>query len=605
CGRPAVLSGIVSGLEANVGQWPWQVSIRQGLSHVCAASLISKQWVLTLASCFRSKDTRKYEVLVGSLQVSGYQGSKTTIIPVSRIIPYPDVQGHASSAIAVAELARPLSFSPLVLPICLPTSAVQLKNATSCWVTGWDNSGIFQSMTPPYTLKELKVHLIDLQTCKKYQKESLLRGVEPISEAMICSRFPVGQPDACILRIPSHRHLSRPHLRGDPLMCRVKDFWVLAGVMSWGSNCIGIDEPGVFTNISFYKSWIEKSAVSHADLSATPRDRAPLLSEPSNLPWAAATVPTTHPSLPPEAKAPDTLPSWTAGGTSSPVPLLGPTAALLKSGLFSSWPGRGSEGQDKRTFTFLSPLPLVCGRPVYSGRVVGGKDAAATRWPWQVSLQLSNSHVCGGSLLSDRWIVTAAHCLQMTRIPFLYTVQLGSVDRDNLDEGVILRVSRIVIHPTYSNVSGDIALLRLFSRVTYSSSILPICLSNVKKKRLIIPDSCWVTGWGKLKEEDADYPTILQEAEVPIIKHQKCENIYNPLGSFLPQIQPVIMETMICAGDVKKGKDTCQGDSGGPLACHIDGIWILIGLSSWGRGCGISFPGIYTNVTYYQKWIMS
>uniref|UniRef100_A0A8B9XH89 Peptidase S1 domain-containing protein n=1 Tax=Bos mutus grunniens TaxID=30521 RepID=A0A8B9XH89_BOSMU len=274
CGRPAVLSGIVSGLEANVGQWPWQVSIRQGLSHVCAASLISKQWVLTLASCFRQGSSH-LKIILTEMNVSGYQGSKTTIIPVSRIIPYPDVQGHASSAIAVAELARPLSFSPLVLPICLPTSAVQLKNATSCWVTGWDNSGIFQyedkqlclfdltAMTPPYTLKELKVHLIDLQTCKKYQKESLLRGVEPISEAMICSRFPVGQPDACILRIPSHR--------GDPLMCRVKDFWVLAGVMSWGSNCIGIDEPGVFTNISFYKSWIEKSAISHADLSATPR----------------------------------------------------------------------------------------------------------------------------------------------------------------------------------------------------------------------------------------------------------------------------------------------------------------------------------------------
>lgn len=71
------------------------------------------------------------------------------------------------------------------------------------------------------------------------------------------------------------------------------------------------------------------------------RDRVPLLSEPSNLPWAAATVSTTHLSPRPEAKAPDTLPPWTAGGTSSPVPLLGPTAALLKSGLFSSWPGWG------------------------------------------------------------------------------------------------------------------------------------------------------------------------------------------------------------------------------------------------------------------------
>uniref|UniRef100_A0A8C6E5R9 Serine protease 48 n=1 Tax=Moschus moschiferus TaxID=68415 RepID=A0A8C6E5R9_MOSMO len=282
-----------------------------------------------------------------------------------------------------------------------------------------------------------------------------------------------------------------------------------------------------------------------------------------------------------------------------------------------------SKEQDNRTFTFLSPLSLVCGRPVYSGRVVGGKDAAATRWPWQVSLKLSNSHICGGSLVSDRWIVTAAHCLQimsfiLTWIPFFYTVWLGSIDMDNLDEGVIHRVSRIVIHPTYSNVSGDIALLRLFSRVTYSSSILPICLSNVKKKQLIIPDSCWVTGWGKLKEEGENshnkgvtlnhplfYINYLQEAEVPIIEHQKCENIYNPLGSFLPQIQPVIEETMICAGDLNKGKDTCQGDSAGPLACHIDGIWILIGLSSWGTGCGLSFPGVYTNVTYYQKWITS
>ncbi|XP_065761129.1 serine protease 48 [Muntiacus reevesi] len=250
-------------------------------------------------------------------------------------------------------------------------------------------------------------------------------------------------------------------------------------------------------------------------------------------------------------------------------------------------------------------LQSVCGRPVHSGRVVGGKDAAAMRWPWQVSLKFSNFHVCGGSLISDRWIVTAAHCLQMTWIPFLYTVWLGSIDINNLGEGVIHHVSRMVIHPIYNNASGDIALLRLFTRVTYRSSILPICLSHVRKKQLIVPGSCWVTGWGKLREGDANNPTTLQEAEVPIIEHQKCENIYNPLAPFLPQAQPVIEESMVCAGDLNKGKDTCQGDSGGPLACQIDGIWILIGLSSWGMGCGTSFPGVYTNVTYYQKWIMS
>lgn len=96
-------------------------------------------------SLLRSKDTRKYTVLVGSLQVFGGPDSKTTIIPVSRIIPHPDFQGNTSTAIAVAELAYPVSFSPAVLPICLPALAVQLKNSTSCWVTGWGYSGTYQS----------------------------------------------------------------------------------------------------------------------------------------------------------------------------------------------------------------------------------------------------------------------------------------------------------------------------------------------------------------------------------------------------------------------------------------------------------------------------
>ncbi|XP_022367504.1 serine protease 48-like [Enhydra lutris kenyoni] len=257
CGRPAVSSGIASGREANVGQWPWQVSVRQGLLHICAATLISKQWVLTVASCFRSKDTRKYHVLVGSLQVSDRPSSKTTAIPVSRIIPYPHFQGNTTSAIAVAKLAYPVSFTPVVLPICLPSSAVQLKNSTSCWVTGWGYSGMHQHMKPSYILKELEVPLMDLQTCSDYYQKANLRGIKSIiSEAMICSKLPVGQTDQCI------------GSRGDPLTCRVEDFWVLAGVVSWESNCIQNNEPGIYTNISFYKSWIEKSAISHTDFSA-------------------------------------------------------------------------------------------------------------------------------------------------------------------------------------------------------------------------------------------------------------------------------------------------------------------------------------------------
>lgn len=101
-------------------------------------------WSPHSASLLRSKDTRKYHVLVGSLQVSDRPSSKTTTIPVSRIIPYPHLQGNTTSAIAVAKLAYPVSFTPVVLPICLPSSVVQLKNSTSCWVTGWGYSGMHQ-----------------------------------------------------------------------------------------------------------------------------------------------------------------------------------------------------------------------------------------------------------------------------------------------------------------------------------------------------------------------------------------------------------------------------------------------------------------------------
>ncbi|XP_058138304.1 serine protease 48 [Dasypus novemcinctus] len=252
CGRPAVTSGIASGREANVGQWPWQVSIRQGLLHVCAGALISDQWVLTAASCFQSKDVRKYDVSVGSLQVISRPHFKLTLIPVSRVISYPGLQGNIANNIAVVELAYPVSFSPVILPICLPSSADQLKNATSCWVTGWGYSRRYPSVKPSYIMKELRVPLIDLQTCNDYyQNEVRPYGIKSIiNENMICSKVPVEQMDPCI------------GSKGDPLVCTVEDFWVLAGVVMADSNCVQTNEPRLYTNISFYKSWIEKSAIS-------------------------------------------------------------------------------------------------------------------------------------------------------------------------------------------------------------------------------------------------------------------------------------------------------------------------------------------------------
>ncbi|KAL0593987.1 Serine protease 48 [Plecturocebus cupreus] len=199
-------------------------------------------------------------------------------------------------------------------------------------------------------------------------------------------------------------------------------------------------------------------------------------------------------------------------------------------------------------FTLLLLLGIsVCRRPVYSSRIAGGQDAAAGRWPWQVSLHLDNNLICGGSLVSERWILIAAHCL-----PSAQNRNQNRISMDNKQQCLL------------------------------STQVMAETMENGR---------------------DSDYHSTVQEAEVPIIDHQACEQLFNSIGIFLPALEPVIKEDKICAGDTQNMKDSCKGDSGWPLSCHIDGIWIQIGVVSWGLECGKSLPRVYTIVIYYQKWI--
>ncbi|KAM4820101.1 serine protease 27 [Thomomys bottae] len=253
-----------------------------------------------------------------------------------------------------------------------------------------------------------------------------------------------------------------------------------------------------------------------------------------------------------------------------------------------------------------STPPPACGRPRRLSRMVGGEDALEREWPWQVSIQRNGSHLCGGSLLTPRWVLTAAHCFSNTSETSPYSVLLGA--RQLLQPGpqaVRARVRRVESHPRYQGMasSADVALVELQEPVTFSSYILPVCVPD-PSLRFAPGMNCCVTGWGSPGEQDRlPNPRILQKLSVPIIDTPKCNLLYSTGAE--SDLQPkAIKEDMLCAGFAEGKKDACKGDSGGPLVCLVDGSWVQAGVTSWGEGCARrNRPGVYIRLTSHYNWI--
>ncbi|XP_017537277.2 mast cell tryptase-like [Pygocentrus nattereri] len=241
----------------------------------------------------------------------------------------------------------------------------------------------------------------------------------------------------------------------------------------------------------------------------------------------------------------------------------------------------------------------VCGQAPFNNKIVGGETANSNAWPWQVSIQYRAGHFCGGSLINNNWILSAAHCFQSSNTNYAaaLTIYLGMASLQGINSNSQIRsVSRIIIHPSYSTSShdNDIALLQLTSSVTYTDYVQPACLaaagSSLGGGTLV-----WVTGWGDIGNSvSLPFPQNLREVEVPVVTNSDCIASY---GSS-------VTSNMICAGLTEGGKDSCQGDSGGPMVIKQDAGWTQVGIVSFGYNCAEpNFPGVYTRVSKYQNWI--
>ncbi|XP_051742649.1 prostasin [Ctenopharyngodon idella] len=239
----------------------------------------------------------------------------------------------------------------------------------------------------------------------------------------------------------------------------------------------------------------------------------------------------------------------------------------------------------------------VCGKAPLNTRIVGGQDAPAGAWPWQVSLHRNGRHFCGGSLINNQWVLTAAHCFDDTSTSGL-TVYLGRQTQQGPNENEVSRgVAKIVKHPNYisSSHDNDITLLQLASTVSFTNYISPVCLAS-SSSTFFNRTVSWVTGWGNTNA-GISLPSSkpLQEVQVPIVGNRQCKCLYGVSA---------ITDNMICAGLLEGGKDSCQGDSGGPMVSKQGSVWIQSGVVSFGEGCAqANLPGVYARVSNYQNWI--
>ncbi|CAM5147618.1 unnamed protein product [Natator depressus] len=254
-----------------------------------------------------------------------------------------------------------------------------------------------------------------------------------------------------------------------------------------------------------------------------------------------------------------------------------------------------------------------CGKRSVSGRIFNGEDAKDGAWPWQVSVQQNGFHICGGSLISESWVVSAAHCFNLSVAVSAYGVQLGEnrIVSETPTES-FSSVTRIIPHPNYNSSTflADIALVELEKPIAFTASISPVCLLNAS---VHVPAGkpCWVTGWGNtLPQAVYKPPETLQELEVLTVDSTICNDCYRE-GLQEPSDYNPIKDDMICAEYPEGYKGFAWGDSGGPLVCEEGGTWYLAGIVSWVMAIKVNgvvsvapgYPGVYNRPNAHNEWI--
>ena len=246
---------------------------------------------------------------------------------------------------------------------------------------------------------------------------------------------------------------------------------------------------------------------------------------------------------------------------------------------------------------------LSCGRPYQEGRVVNGSQASPGSHPWAVQIMLGRARgkiLCAGSLITNRFLLTAAHCFNRVR-PADILLVLGNIRSDGSSSPAqeLRKIDAVYIREDFDEetYNNDIAVVSMERSVQFTAFIRPLCLPEINEDYAGSVGT--IIGWGRLSHNGL-LPDSLQESRVPILSQESCRYESN-------HVAEEITENMVCAGyRGEAATDACQGDSGGPLILPSPGHShrLLVGIVSWGIDCAKpGYPGVYTRLGKYLHWI--
>jgi secreted trypsin-like serine protease len=235
--------------------------------------------------------------------------------------------------------------------------------------------------------------------------------------------------------------------------------------------------------------------------------------------------------------------------------------------------------------------------PAGEEKVVGGHQAVPGDHGWMTGMRRNSAFICGSSVINNRWVITAAHCVFGSSNPNVYMLDVGGHDRLTQETWVhSVRVERIIMHPQYSSATlrHDIALMKTAEAIRIDNYyIVPVCIPDGSEDWA--GQHGWATGWGTLFS-GGSVSRYLMQVRMIHLTHERCKQRFGA---------SVDTALQMCGGEVGGNIDTCQGDSGGPYVFHSNRTnrWYLIGITSWGYGCGDG--GVYTRTSGYFNWVTS